>query len=213
MKDTAQKKSMHGQGEKKPAGVKYSCLWGILLFAVLIFIDQITKAAAAAYLKPSDSIPIVEGWLEIRIVYNRGISYGLGDDASPAVKIAVIAATAVMMLAITIFYFKVDKKRSFIRTAFVFIVAGGVGNLIDRVYYKVWEPSGALGVRDMVDVSRFGFAVCNFADFFITAGAIMLVLSFLFFDKDALLPVGKYKAMKKAEEEMQADESFAAEKD
>ena len=213
MKDTAQKKSMHGQGEKKPAGVKYSCLWGILLFAVLICIDQIPKAAAAAYLKPSDSIPIVEGWLEIRIVYNRGISYGLGNDASPAVKIAVIAATAVMMLAITIFYFKVDKKRSFIRTAFVFIVAGGVGNLIDRVYYKVWEPSGALGVRDMVDVSRFGFAVCNFADFFITAGAIMLVLSFLFFDKDALLPVGKYKAMKKAEEEAQADESFAAEKD
>ena len=201
---------MHGQGEKKSTGVKYSCLWGILLFAVLIFIDQITKAAAAAYLKPSDSIPIVEGWLEIRIVYNRGISYGLGDDASPAVK---IAATAVMMLAITIFYFKVDKKRSFIRTAFVFIVAGGVGNLIDRVYYRVWEPSGTLGVRDMVDVSRFGFAVCNFADFFITAGAIMLVLSFLFFDKDALLPVGKYKAMKKAEEEMQADESFAAEKD
>ena len=213
MKDTAQKKSMHGQGEKKSTGVKYSCLWGILLFAVLIFIDQITKAAAAAFLTPSESIPIVKGWLELRIVYNRGISYGLGDDASPAVKIAVIAATAVMMLAITIFYFKVDKKRSFIRTAFVFIVAGGVGNLIDRVYYRVWEPSGTLGVRDMVDVSRFGFAVCNFADFFITAGAIMLVLSFLFFDKDALLPVGKYKAMKKAEEEMQADESFAAEKD
>ena len=213
MKNTAQKKSIQGRDERKSAGVKYSCLWGILLFAVLIFIDQITKAAAAAYLDPSDSIPIVEGWLEIRIVYNRGISYGLGDDASPAVKIAVIAATAVMMLAITIFYFKVDKKRSFIRTAFVFIVGGGVGNLIDRVYYKVWEPSGSLGVRDMVDVSRFGFAVCNFADFFITAGAIMLVLSFLFFDKDALLPVGKYKAMKKAEEEAHADESFAPEKD
>lgn len=199
--------------QKNAQGLKNSCLWGILLFAVLIFIDQITKAAAAAFLTPSESIPIVKGWLELRIVYNRGISYGLGDDASPAVKIAVIAATAVMMLAITIFYFKVDKKRSFIRTAFVFIVAGGVGNLIDRVYYRVWEPSGTLGVRDMVDVSRFGFAVCNFADFFITAGAIMLVLSFLFFDKDALLPVGKYKAMKKAEEEMQADESFAAEKD
>lgn len=215
MKDTAQKKSMHGQGEKKSTGVKYSCLWGILLFAVLIFIDQITKAAAAAYLKPSDSIPIVEGWLEIRIVYNRGISYGLGDDASPAIKIAVIAATGVMMLVIAVLYFKVKKDRKLMRTAFVFIVAGGVGNLIDRIYYKVWEPAtaGSMGVRDMVDVSRFGFAVCNFADFFITAGAIMLVLSFLFFDKDALLPVGKYKAMKKAEEEMQADESFAAEKD
>ena len=158
--------------QKNAQGLKNSCLWGILLFAVLIFIDQITKAAAAAFLTPSESIPIVKGWLELRIVYNRGISYGLGDDASPAIKIAVIAATGVMMLVIAVLYFKVKKDRKLMRTAFVFIVAGGVGNLIDRIYYKVWEPAtaGSMGVRDMVDVSRFGFAVCNFADFFITGG-------------------------------------------
>lgn len=188
--------------QKNAQGLKNSCLWGILLFAVLIFIDQVTKAAAAAFLTPSESIPVIKGWLELRIVYNRGISYGLGDDASPAIKIAVIAATGVMMLVIAVLYFKVKKDRKLMRTAFVFIVAGGVGNLIDRIYYKVWEPAtaGSMGVRDMVDVSRFGFAVCNFADFFITAGAIMLILSFLFFDEDALIPVGKYKAMKKEKE-------------
>lgn len=87
-----------------------------------------------------------------------------------------------------------------------------MGNLIDRVYYKVWALDDVTaatlgqGVRDMVDVSRFGFAVCNFADFFITAGAIMLILSFLFFDEDALIPVGKYKAMKK-EKEAAAEEA------
>ena len=95
--------------QKNAQGLKNSCLWGILLFAVLIFIDQITKAAAAAFLTPSESIPIVKGWLELRIVYNRGISYGLGDDASPAIKIAVIAATGVMMLVIAVLYFKVKK--------------------------------------------------------------------------------------------------------
>ena len=83
------------QKGERAKSLKGSCLWGILLFAVLIFIDQLTKALAAAYLDPTDSIPIVKGWLEIRIVYNRGISYGLGDDAKPWVKIAVIAATAI----------------------------------------------------------------------------------------------------------------------
>ena len=53
-----------------------------------------------------------------------------------------------------------------------------------------------MGVRDMVDLDRFGFAVCNFADFFITGGAATLVLALLFFDRDALLPMGKkYKAL------------------
>lgn len=66
------------QKGERAKSLKGSCLWGILLFAVLIFIDQLTKALAAAYLDPTDSIPIVKGWLEIRIVYNRGISYGLG---------------------------------------------------------------------------------------------------------------------------------------
>lgn len=196
--------------KKIPEGVKGSCLWGILLFAVLIFIDQITKALADAYQVQFD---IVKGWLSVTIVYNPGISYGIGSGAPEWAKIALIAATGVMMLGLSVLYFKINKERTLVRTSLVFIVAGGVGNLIDRVYYKVWELdnlSAALlrrGVRDMVDVSRFGFAVCNFADFFITAGAIMLILSFLFFDKDAFFPVGKYRAKKAGEEKKAESES------
>ena len=50
----------------------------------------------------------------------------------------------------------------------------------------------------MVDLSRFGFAVCNFADFFISAGAVMFVLAMLFLDTAALFPATeKYKEMAK----------------
>ena len=112
------------------------------------------------------------------------------------VKLLVIAGTGVIMLGVTILYFALDKRRAFLRIALVFVVAGGLGNLIDRVYYQVWNPATVpFGVRDMVDLSRFGFAVCNFADFFISTGAVMLVFSFLFFDKDAIFPVGKYKKL------------------
>ena len=113
-----------------------------------------------------------------------------------------------MMVGLFVWYFAMDKNRRFVRTALVFVVAGGVGNLIDRVYYQVWDPATMpFGVRDMVDLSRFGFAVCNFADFFISAGAVMIVLALLFFDKDAMFPVGKYKKLAQAQEEKQAQAS------
>ncbi|MBQ8290966.1 MAG: signal peptidase II [Clostridia bacterium] len=182
--------------------LKCSRLWGVLLFFILLLIDMVTKVVADAYFSAAgapERIDIIPGWLGLCITYNRGISYGMGSSAPTWAKILVIAATGVMMIAIAILYFKLDKTKGFMRTSLVFVVAGGIGNFIDRVYYKVWEANGAYGVRDMVDLSRFGFAVCNFADFFICTGAVMLVLSLLFFDKDALCPVGKYKKLAKAE--------------
>ncbi len=190
-------------------------LWGMVLFFILIAIDQLTKLFADVYFSATGAlheITLIDGWLWLRITYNRGISYGLGSDSSPTLKIIVIALTAVIMAGLLVWYFKLDKNRGFLRTALVFIVAGGVGNLIDRVHYRVWDPATTpFGVRDMVDLSRFGFAVCNFADFFITAGAIMLVLSLLFFDKDAVLPIGKYKKLAQEEEAKKAEEAGEAE--
>ena len=113
------------------------------------------------------------------------------------------------MVALTVFYFCVDKRRAWLRNALVFIIAGGVGNLIDRVYYQIWIPS-AYGVRDMVDLSAFGFGVCNFADFFIVGGAIVMMLGLLFFDSMAMFPLTeKYKALAKEEEEKEEAKKIA----
>ena len=185
---------------------KHSCLWGICIFFLLILIDQLTKLFADVYFSAAgapDYIVIIPDLIGLCIEYNDGIAYGMMGEAPTGVKIAVIVGTAVMMTALAILYFKIDARRSLLKIALVFVVGGGVGNLIDRVYFRVWDSTTVLGVRDMVDLSRLGFAVCNFADFFITAGAVMLVLSFLFFDKDAFFPLGKYKALAKEAEEIE----------
>lgn len=190
-----------------------SSLWGIVLFIILLLVDQVTKLVADTYFSQAtapDSIAVIPGWINLCITYNRGISYGLGNGASTEVKLAVIALTAVMMIAFAVLYLKMDNRRTFMRFALVCVVAGGVGNLIDRIYYRVWDPTTAFGVRDMVDLSRFGFAVCNFADFFIVGGAIFLVLALLFFDRDAMFPVGKYKQL--AQEQKEAEDAKNAEK-
>ena len=199
------------KNKQKNEGKTSASLWGMLLFFILIAIDQLTKLFADVYFSATgapDKIVLIDGWLELCMTHNRGIAYGVGADASPALKIAVIVATAIMMAGLFVWYFTLDKKRNVLRTALVFIVAGGVGNLIDRVYYQVWDPATwPLGVRDMVNLERFGFAVCNFADFFISAGAVMVIFALLFFDKDAMCPIGKYKKLAQEERENQAEES------
>ena len=156
---------------------------------------------------------------------NPGMAFSMGADAPMPAKLAVVILTGVVMAAVAVFYLRMDKRRSFLRWCLVFIVAGGVGNLIDRVLFKVWLENGG-GVRDMVmidfgpllhewfgwEVAWLDFGVCNFADFFIVGGAVALLLSFLFFDTDAFFPVGKYKALaKEAEETAEAKRKAKAE--
>ena len=185
-------KNLLKQNENRSKAV--SVLWGVFWIFVMVIIDQLTKLVADAYLKEK-VIDIIPGWISLRLTYNQGIAYGQLSDVDVWVKMLIIAATGVLMLVFAIVYMRLDVRRSLLRAALVMVVAGGIGNLIDRVYFQVWDPNALYGVRDMVDLSRFGFAVCNFADFFICIGAALLVLSILFFDKDALFPVGKYKAL------------------
>ena len=188
-----------------------SWVWGVVVFVLLIAIDLVTKIVADALWDPGDpSVKIIPGYLELCLVYNRGISFSIGSNAPVPAKIALVAATGVLFVLMGVFYFKMDKRRTWVRFALVFIVAGGVGNLIDRVYYQVWEPYSASdpttwdGVRDMVrlKIFMFDFGVCNFADFFIVGGAIALIVAILFFDAGAIFPLTeKYKALSKEYEE------------
>ena len=175
-------------------------LWGAVLFVFLIVFDLATKALAEKYLSGGKAVRLAGDFVVLRLVYNRGISFGMFSDGSVGAKVAIIVITAIMMLALTALYLLLDKRRKTLRVSLVFVVAGGIGNLIDRIAFKMWLPDGAKGVRDMVDVSgikfgSFNFGICNFADFFITAGAILLILSFLFFDSEALFPTKKSKAL------------------
>lgn len=205
---------------KEKYSTKGSSYWGILVFAILVLVDMLTKLAADVYFSGANApakIDIIPGWIALTMTYNPGISYGMGASAPEWVKFLVVIATALLMAVFAVAYFRMDKRRAWMRIALVLIVAGGVGNLIDRIYYRVWELDGTQldqGVRDMVDLRRFGFAVCNFADFFITGGAVVLVLSLLFFDRDAIWPTTeKYRMLaqeheavleaKKAEKEKQ----------
>jgi signal peptidase II len=206
-----------GQSKKNPLVAN---LWGVIVFCVLLLIDLLIKIWAEVYfdIQGNADIVVIPDVIVLTYKENPGMAFSIGSDAPPALKLAVVALTAVIMAGATWFYFVADKRRSMLRWCLVFVVAGGVGNLIDRLLFQVWLENGG-GVRDMValdfgpllgewfgwDINWLNFGVCNFADFFIVGGAIALIVCFLFFDTDSFFPVGKYKLLaKEAEEREQA---------
>ena len=224
------KKAVKKQNVGGKDAAKIATLWGVFVFFLLLFIDLITKVAADVYFNTDGNPKSIElipwGVLSLCIEYNPGIAFGSFGGSDAPVKIAIVVGTALVMAFLTVLYFRMDARRTFMRGALVFVVAGGVGNLIDRLYYQIWIPS-EYGVRDMVqlnfnplfekwfgiDVNFLDFGVCNIADFFIVGGAIALVIAFLFLDTDAFFPVGKYKALaKEAEEKEEAKKAKKAEK-
>ena len=92
---------------------------------------------------------------------------------------------SIILLAVMIVAFVFVPERSvLLKTALVMIIAGALGNLIDRATFQE--------VRDFVwvGIGSWG-AYCNFADFFIVFGVIIAVIDFLFLNEWAFIPLSK----------------------
>ena len=129
------------------------------------------------------------------------MAFSMGAGWPTEAKIALVCGTGLVFVALLVLYFMLDKRRSWLRNSLIFVVAGGVGNFVDRILYLLGQLGG---VRDMVRlrIFVFDFGVCNFADFFIVGGGIALMLALLFFDGSAVWPTGKkYKALAEEFEE------------
>ncbi len=174
-----------------------SAIVGGLIMLVLLALDLILKAWAYAYRVSQPSYFL--GFIRINYLPggNRGIAWGMFGETEVAMKI-ITALTIVMILAIGVLYFTVFRKNTAGKLCLAVIEAGAIGNLVDRL---------CLGyVRDFVDVSPIGFNICNFADFYITFGAVALLIVILFVGKDAVVPLGKYRRQVREEQEQARSE-------
>lgn len=118
---------------------------------------------------------------------NLGIAFSIGDSISKLLRILLFIILPTCFLSAALVFCVVSKKLSLLqRYAIAFIVGGGLGNLIDRIF----RPAG---VVDFVSFSLFGilgldrFPTFNIADFSVTIGAAVLLISgFLMEEKDMI---------------------------
>ncbi len=150
----------------------------IIVFGILL--DQLTKMLAVKYLKPIASVPLWKNVLHLTYVENRGAAFGMLADHRWVFML--FSSVAIVALAFYLFWdrsYLSDKGEDGRYPAIFYptglslaaIVAGGIGNMIDRILYGY--------VVDFVDFTLINFAVFNVADIFVTVGAFALAASML----------------------------------
>ena len=133
---------------------------GIILF--LIVIDQVTKIV---FYQDMQVIPNV---LKFTKVQNTGGAFGVGQNSTLTFIITNIIVLGIIIRFMMVQQEQIDKKTYF---ALCLIIAGGVGNLIDRIVRGY--------VVDFIDFSQvIKFPVFNIADCYIVIGWIMLAACF-----------------------------------
>jgi len=140
---------------------------GILLFVVLVALDQASKIAVTRYLNLYEAIPLIGDYLRIAYVRNPGGAFSTNFGGS-VFYIVVASIAASMVLAYIIF----SRERNTVMQFSLFsILAGAVGNLIDRIH---------LGeVIDWIDVGirNSRWPTFNVADSAIVVGLIFLIFA------------------------------------
>lgn len=147
-----------------------------LLFIALLAVDLISKPVAFAFLeKHGGSYVVYEGIYELIEVHNDGASFGIFGGKTAGL----IAVTAIAMVALVALLIWRPKSPKLFRYGVIAIVAGGVGNLVDRLAFGY--------VRDFIDYTFlktfFGidnFGVGNIADIFVLVGLLCIVV-YVFF--------------------------------
>ena len=139
------------------------------LAVVWIVLDQFVKGFFAGQ-QPGGVIagPFL-GLVDIRLVHNTGGAWGIFSDSTFALGVFSLAVCA----AIAAYFLVTARQNSMLQTiSFALIVAGGIGNAIDRFAQGF--------VTDMIEFSFFDFPVFNVADIGVTCGFALLVVSMLF---------------------------------
>ena len=154
----------------------------LLLSAVLVLVDQLTKIAVQHWLKPIGDFPLIDGVLHLTYLENRGMAFGMMQGQ----KWLLIWVTAIVLLVLipAVMMGKVKKPATLFTVAV--IIGGGVGNLIDRIYRGY--------VIDFIYVKIINFAIFNFADICVTCGTAVLLFILL---REMMLEEKAGKAEKK----------------
>ena len=109
----------------------------------------------------------VSKYLNINLIYNEGIAFGLlSFDQSHMYNFLTILIAAVIL----IIFFMTLKSDGFKKYSLLMIFGGALGNLYDRIFFKA--------VPDFIDfhIGNFHWFIFNVSDIFITIGVILMVI-------------------------------------
>lgn len=165
---------------------KRQLILDMLLLAVLIAADQVTKYYAVIKLKHQPAYSVIDGILEFNYLENRGAAFGLLQNQ----KVLFLFVGLVFLFAICYVLYKTPEGRKYtvLHILFVSIAGGAVGNMIDRMRFDY--------VVDFIYFVSINFPIFNIADIYVTGATVIFFLLFLFYYKEEDLAFLNFKQNK-----------------
>jgi signal peptidase II len=141
----------------------------ILLTLGLVGCDQVTKHTARSLLASGEPITLIEDVLELRHAENRNIAFSLTRSIDLPGKPLILGLMACLaMLGVSAWGWRHRHELPPLgRAAFAMILAGGIGNILDRLLRG--------SVTDFIHVHHW--PIFNVADSLVLVGAVMLIFA------------------------------------
>ncbi len=140
----------------------------IIVFSVIL-LDQLTKHLAIQFLQLNTPVPVINNFLNLTLVHNRGAAFGFFQN-----QLLLFVLVSLLAIGLIIYNLKNDKNSAILKCALALILGGAAGNLIDRLRFGF--------VVDFLDLRIW--PVFNLADSVITIAAVILTWE-LIFNKNA----------------------------
>ena len=154
-----------------------------LLAAALVALDQLVKFLVRSNIGLGESVPFLSHVLQFTYVQNTGAAFSLLEEHTWVLTLISLGAS--ILLAVLLF--KKVFPHPFAMTCLSVVLAGAVGNLIDRAFLGY--------VTDMFQTLFINFAVFNVADICVVCGGIAFCVYYLLFhgkeDKDHDAPASE----------------------
>ena len=146
------------------ASIIRTALLGVLLCGGLIVADLLTKLAASKL--GSREVVLIPGVLSLSYIENHGAAFGIMQGR----QWLLIVISAVIIAAAVVFCIRRirDTRYRYLRVLTVFLVAGALGNMIDRFMLGY--------VRDFIYFKLIDFPVFNVADIYVTVSAVLILI-------------------------------------
>lgn len=146
----------------------------LFVSAILVLADQVSKAIVVRTMSLYESIPIIPNFFHFTYITNDGMAFGIDFPFGYFIFSAVS-----LLLTFFLFWYlwSVRNHSIVIRLGLAMIIAGAIGNLIDRLM---------LGeVIDFLDfmIRDFHWYVFNLADSYVTVGMILLLIDSIILEK------------------------------
>lgn len=159
--------------------MKRRSIFILLIVAVTIAIDQISKFWVRANIEVGSVSEIVGQKFILTNVYNEGAFLGMGSDLGPTLRVLLLLILPVVVLGVVAYHVVKEKNMDRLSLiAFSLIIGGGIGNIFDRFM------AGKVTDFWRIDLGGiFKTGIFNIADIAVTTGMIMLLVAALVFKK------------------------------